>query len=153
MRRTSNQIAHWIATGFGSGYAPIAPGTAASAVALLLAWCCRGVTGWWSLLLVLVVIAVAIWSAEVARHAFDNPEDPSTIVVDEIAGIFLAMWGQPWTWATILIAFFGFRLLDVFKPWPIRRFERLPGGLGIVADDLAAGAGTWVLVTLLTRWS
>lgn len=152
MSPTTSNIARWIATGFGSGYAPFAPGTVASALALFLAWLCRGVAGWWSLLLVSAVIGIAIWSAEAARHAFDNPEDPSTIVVDEIAGIFLAMWGQPWTWGAVLVAFFGFRLLDVIKPWPIYRFERLPGGLGIVADDLAAGAGTWLLVALLTRW-
>jgi phosphatidylglycerophosphatase A len=100
----------------------------------------------------LLVTAAAIWAAdrEARRRQLD---DPGPIVIDEVAGQLLGLLvalplvgpvtGRPLVMCTIL-AFLLFRIFDVAKPWPIRRLERLPGGLGIVADDLAAGLITGI---------
>jgi phosphatidylglycerophosphatase A len=131
----------FIATGSGSGYAPIAPGTAGSAVGVgLWALCVQGPglsTGAMFALLV-VLTAVGIWAAGEAEKTFQKRDD-GRITVDEIAGQWLALALLPVSWEMALAAFLLFRLFDIWKPWPVRLAERLPGGLGVVADDLIAG--------------
>jgi phosphatidylglycerophosphatase A len=132
-----------IATVGGLGYFPIAPGTVGSAagVALYLV-----TTSWnWTaqLALIAAVSLVGIWaSTEAARHF--KREDPGAVVVDEVAGQLVTLFaiggvGLLLTWRGLLIGFFIFRALDIIKPYPANRFERLHGGLGIMADDLMAG--------------
>ncbi len=82
----------------------------------------------------------AIWASDVTAAA-GGRKDPGNIVVDEVLGQWLSLVGATTlNWKSWLGAFLLFRALDIAKPWPIRRFEALPGGTGIVADDLAAGA-------------
>ena len=138
----SNKVAAVLATWFGCGLAPVAPGTVASAGAIAIAWVLHEVFGWgrvhW-LAMVVVFIAPAIRAAgSVAREL--GVEDPGRVVMDEVLGQWLALIGAvsltPRAW---LLAFGLFRIFDIWKPYPVRRLERLPGGYGIVADDLAAG--------------
>jgi phosphatidylglycerophosphatase A len=87
----------------------------------------------------LVLLGPAIWSAtETARLL--NKEDPGLVVVDEVLGVWVTLLGAiALNWKSFTAAFVLFRIFDIWKPWPVRRFEELPDGTGIIADDLAAG--------------
>lgn len=134
--------AAWLyATGCGIGLCPKGPGTAGSLLGPML------VFGWQLLELkflagmIVAVISVFVGVAaagHTARRA--NCEDPGFIVCDEVAAFSIVFFATEVTWLTALVGFAWFRLFDIWKPWPIRRFERLPGGWGIMADDLVAGA-------------
>jgi phosphatidylglycerophosphatase A len=128
-----------LATGFGSGLSPAAPGTAGTAVAVpLAALALAGQGPQVHALAVVAVTAVAVWSAGVAAPRF-GLKDPGQIVVDEVAGFFVAMAFLPVTPVTLAAAFLLFRAFDIAKPPPCRQAEGFPGGIGIVADDLLAG--------------
>ncbi|MGD0133296.1 MAG: phosphatidylglycerophosphatase A [Bryobacteraceae bacterium] len=131
-----------IATWFGCGYAPKAPGTAGSLAALLIAialdWY-GGYGRWTLLLLTALLLAPGIWSAGVVAKRTNKP-DPQIVVVDEVIGQWITLAGAAtFNWKTYLAAFVLFRLLDMWKPAPARQFENFPGGWGIVADDVMAG--------------
>jgi phosphatidylglycerophosphatase A len=119
--------------------APLAPGTVGSAAALAIAWIFELRQG---LLAVLAIAAglTGVWASAHAIRAYGN-EDPPQVVVDEVAGMWLALSGATVLNPVSLLAGLAlFRLFDIWKPFPVRRLERLPGGYGIMADDLAAGA-------------
>ena len=138
------------ATALGAGYAPIAPGTFGSAVGLLL---------WWVLpasllaqsLAILVVFAVGCWSGTEAEHHFGR-SDPGQVVIDEVAGMLVTLYLVPVGWGGALLAFLLFRLSDIVKPYPANRLEGLPGGVGIMADDVMAGVYANVALRLCI-WS
>ena len=136
------RVATVIATWFGCGYAPVGPGTAGSLAALAIAFPLVRYAGWqplWFVALVLVGTAPSIWAADVTAHAL-NQKDPRVVVVDEVLGQWLALAGsKPLNLKSWLGAFILFRLFDIWKPVPVRNLEKLPGGTGIVADDLMAG--------------
>ena len=149
-----SNLAWAIATWFGCGYAPKAPGTAGSAAAIGIALLIDRDAAWrpgWYAILALVLTAPAMWAAgETARMA--RQKDPQLVVVDEVAGQWLALAGaRVLNWKTWLAAFLLFRLFDIWKPWPVRQLESLPGGIGIVADDLMAGLDA-ALVLLMAGW-
>ena len=131
-----------IATWFGCGYAPKAPGTAGSLAALLIAIALNWYGGygrWTLLLLTALLLAPGIWSAGVVAKRTNQP-DPQIVVVDEVIGQWITLAGAAtFNWKTYLAAFVLFRLLDMWKPAPARQFENFPGGWGIVADDAMAG--------------
>jgi phosphatidylglycerophosphatase A len=130
-------LATFLATGFGSGYSPVAPGTAGTLVAIPLAMLLPA--GFLAQALCLAVaIKLAVWSADAVAPSF-GLKDPGQIVVDEIAGYLVTVFMMPASWKLWLAGFLLFRLFDVWKPPPCRRLEALPGGTGIVADDLMAG--------------
>jgi len=142
-------VARWIATGGGLGYAPIAPGTVASLPPALLVWALAPHDAWLLAAAVLVTV-VGIWAAgREARRV--GLKDPSSIVVDEVAGMALALVGHPHTLGWTLGLFVLFRVMDVWKPFPIRRLEALPGGAGIVLDDLLAGVYASLVGALIYR--
>lgn len=139
-----------VTTVFGVGRLRPAPGTWGSAVAVPLAWALHGLGGFAALgLATLAVIALGLWA--VARDLPGRADpDPSEIVVDEVAGQWLALWpvslgamhtGAAFTalWPGILAGFVLFRLFDIWKPGPVGWAERLPGARGVMADDLVAG--------------
>ena len=137
-----NRLAEPIATWFGCGYFPAAPGTVGSAAAVAIAWALLRYAGWrplWFAGLAVAVSLPGIWAAsETARQR--KIEDPGLVVVDEVVGQWLALAGAATlNWKTLAAGFLLFRLFDIWKPWPVRQMERLPGGTGIVADDLMAG--------------
>ncbi len=137
-----------IATFFGVGFIPLAPGTVASAAAVCLyKWSLHRFALPVFLALIAAVLMVGIWASGRAAAAFGR-KDPRTIVIDEVAGQMTALVLCPADWVPLLIGFGLFRVFDIFKPFPIRRFERLPGGWGIMADDLAAGILSFLLLRL-----
>lgn len=138
----ASKLPRLVATWFGCGYSPVAPGTAGSAAALGIAILLREVAGWRPLYfagLALVLLAPAIYAAgETARQS--GMKDPGMVVVDEVLGQWIALAGaMTLNWQSYLAAFLLFRLFDIWKPPPVRQLEALPGGTGIVADDLMAG--------------
>ena len=136
------RIATVVATWFGCGYMPKAPGTAGSLAAIAVAWLLHHYTGlqWGSFAyLAMLLFPLAVWSADVVAKACGR-EDPQIVVVDEVVGQWMTLAGVArLNWKSWLAAFVLFRLFDMWKPFPVRRMERLPGGLGIVADDVIAG--------------
>jgi phosphatidylglycerophosphatase A len=153
MVATRNKLAWTLGTFFGSGYSPKAPGTAGSLAAVVVAWplAQAGLDRWGFLLLGLLLIAPGIWaSSVVARES--GRKDPHFVVVDEVVGQWITLAGAPRiTWFSLLLGFGLFRFFDILKPWPIRKFERFPGGTGIVLDDVAAGVAA-ALVLFAAGW-
>ncbi|GAB4312494.1 MAG: phosphatidylglycerophosphatase A [Candidatus Sumerlaeia bacterium] len=143
-----------LATGLGTGFSPVAPGTAGTALAAALLWLgadwwtAAGAAGQIILCTVLFFVAVAV---SFAGEAHFGKKDPGPVVIDEIVGYFVAMVALPATPLFLVTAFFVFRLLDVVKPWPARESQALAGGWGIVVDDVIAGAYT-ALCLHLARW-
>ncbi len=132
--------AHLIATWFGIGRAPVAPGTWGSAAALPFGWLMASWLGpIWLFAAAAVVFVVGWWSADVYAARFDA-EDPGEVVVDEVAGQLVALAVVPTDPVYYAAAFVLFRIADIWKPWPVSLAERrLGGGLGIMADDMLAG--------------
>ena len=131
------------------GYVPVAPGTFGSAAGLVLFAFIR-----WSgsmaieLGVIVLLLAIGIWSGNVAEKHFGKV-DPGPVVLDEVAGMLITLALIPVTLSGAIIGFLIFRLLDVVKPWPANRFEALPGGLGMMADDAMAGVYGNVAMRLL----
>ena len=132
------RLAVVLATAGGAGYVPVAPGTAGSAVGVLL----YALTWHWTLagqlVLLGLVSAVGVWASDQAARHFQR-DDPGPVVIDEVAGQLLTLIAAGGSVTGLIVGFLVFRLLDIVKPWPAGRFEDLPGGLGIMADDLMAG--------------
>lgn len=129
----------------GVGYAPVAPGTAASALTAGLLWLLppsRPAL----VVFVVVVTAAGTWAADVAERALGR-KDPGAIVIDEVAGMALSVLLLPRTAGVLLAAFVLFRVFDVVKPYPANALQRLRGGAGVMLDDLVAGV--YALVVLL----
>jgi phosphatidylglycerophosphatase A len=144
--RLVSLAARVVATGGGSGYAPVAPGTAGSAVGLLLFWPLSWLPlGWQIGATVVVFVLGTLAASEVATQV--GLKDPGIVVVDEVVGMWISLLFLPLTPITAALGFFLFRLMDVLKPWPARDFERFPGGWGIMTDDVMAG----VYANLLLR--
>jgi len=135
-----------VATFFFLGYCPLVPGTVASLVAALIYffWLHAVPVPIYGVL-VLGLTAAAIASSSVQARAM-NLRDPRIIVVDEVCGQFVALSLVPALPVNVLAGFVLFRIFDILKPFSIRRLERLPGGWGIVVDDLAAGACSAILL-------
>lgn len=129
---------------------PIAPGLAGTLGAIPLYLAIRPL-GWPAVAgAALVLTAIGVWAAGVVEREL-AVKDPQIICIDEVAGVFVTWTAAPSSWTGLLIGVVLFRLFDQFKPWPARLAERrLPGGFGVVGDDVAAGL--WgVLVLLVMR--
>ena len=132
-----DRLALLISTVGGVGHAPLAPGTVASALTALA----LGVLSPSRLALVvflLAVILVGTWAAQEAERSLGG-KDPGAIVVDEVAGMALAVLTVPLTPAVLIAGFVLFRVFDIVKPYPANALQRLPGGVGVMIDDLVAG--------------
>ena len=131
-----------LATWFGCGYSPWAPGSVGSAAAVLLAACIEiyfGAGRRVLFALILILMAPAIWSATHAARLFGKT-DPGAVVIDEVLGQWTTLLGASAKgWKALLAGFLLFRLFDIWKPWPVRNLEKLPQGAGIVMDDISAG--------------
>ena len=142
-----SRVVFFLATGGYVGRVPVAPGTfgslAALPLSLLLAQMHPGRSG----CVVILFILLAIGISQAAERLLAR-KDPGCIVIDEMAGILVTFWGLPFSPLWALSGFVVFRVLDILKPWPIRQLEqRIAGGAGVVADDVAAG----ILGNLLLR--
>ena len=127
-----------LSTCFGIGFFPVAPGTVTSVVAVI-AYVFIPALQSTPLLLSLVIIAlvVGIWTGRIMEEEYGN--DPSIVTIDELAGQWLALAALPSGLVPVLLSLAFFRLFDIAKPGPVDSAQRLPGGLGIMADDLLAG--------------
>ena len=152
MRRAIDAAATLVATGLGSGFSPVAPGTAGSLVglALFVPLAHRP----WPVQLGAAVAVTLVGALAGGRLAtLVGRKDPGLVVVDEVAGQWITLLALPLTPIVALSGFLLFRAMDIVKPWPARDLERLPGGWGIMADDVAAGIYAHLLLRLgLAVW-
>lgn len=148
------RVARALATWFGCGLSPFAPGTAGSAGALAIAVALHAWAGfgrWHFLALAAVFFFPAVWAAGEAACAA-KVKDPGFVVIDEVLGQWISLAGAAaLDWKTALAAFVLFRLFDIWKPFPVRQLESLPGGWGINADDIMAGVYA-ALVLFAAGW-
>ena len=132
-------IALLLGTGFGAGFFPVAPGTAGTLlVGLPLAWALGSIAPWAGIVGAAALFLAGLPVGSECERILGRP-DPPQVVLDEVAGMLVAvLWLDP-TWPAWLGGFLLFRLFDVWKPWPVSRAERLRGGMGIMLDDVIAG--------------
>lgn len=159
MAKTSKTLWAWTAgTFFGAGLGKPGPGTWGSVAATLL-WVLAAGFGHLSPLQIavtsgtgaLLALCIGIPAATiVARES--GREDPGHVVVDEVCGQWIALAASPVNWPHILLALLLFRAFDIIKPWPARSLERLPGGTGIMLDDVAAGIYALLVFLLIHHW-
>jgi phosphatidylglycerophosphatase A len=162
-RRRPARAALWeaVATVGPIGRLPGAPGSFASVAAIPLAWALHAAGGFWLMGPATVAIAALGWYATVvvlAERGAGPEADPEEIVVDEVAGMMLALWPlslgltilgsgpEVFPWPGWVAGFLVFRFLDIAKPWPVSAFDRMHGARGVMLDDLAAGAITAILM-------
>ena len=135
-----------LATFFYAGYLPLAPGSMAS---LAGAGICILLRSSFNLYLLLFVIISAIGFAVSGKmEKMQNDKDPSCVVIDEVAGSFIAFFMLPATWPVFITAYFLFRAFDMFKIFPANKFESFGGSLGIMSDDLVAGLYTNLIMNM-----
>ena len=148
----ADRLMVFVATGFGAGYSPIAPGTAGTLVAVPLFLALARLDPWLQALTTLAFVGLAIHAANRAWHYFGASDD-QRIVSDEIAGYFVTMLLVTPTLKTVVAGFVLFRALDILKPWPASYFDKkVHNGLGNVMDDVAAALWGRALMALLV-WS
>ncbi len=149
MFRLVNALVKILATAFGAGYSPIAPGTCGTAVTVPLVWALSSLPWWQWALVSLLITAVAIPIAHRADAIWGH--DSRRIVIDEVAGYCITMIPVArGHWAPLAVGFVVFRLFDIVKPPPVRWIDnQVGGGLGVVLDDAAAGVFGAVVMALL----
>ena len=142
-----NRLAVLLATSLGAGYFPVAPGTAGSAVGVVIYLLTRHRSAPEQIGRLAVISVVGVWAASVAARHFGR-DDPGPVVIDEVAGQLLTLLLTGVGVGGAIVGFCLFRVLDIFKPWPARQFESLHGGLGIMADDLMVAVYGNLLIRL-----
>jgi phosphatidylglycerophosphatase A len=143
-------VAFVLATWFGLGFSPIAPGTVGTIAALPLYFALRGGGPIAILVAAIALMFAGIWAAGiVAEHT--GKHDPQIVVVDEVAGVLVALAFAPHGFKGVATAVIAFRIFDMTKPFPARAAERLPGGWGIVIDDIVAGIWAALFTTITSQ--
>ena len=142
-----------IATFFGAGRLKPGPGTWGSLATVLLwalaIWRIPVARQVWATIIAAVVVTLIGIPAATLVARGSGSKDPQSVVIDEVAGQLVALIAVPLAWKTFLAGFILFRVFDIWKPFPIRRLERLPEGTGIVVDDLGAGLYALAVMHLL----
>lgn len=146
----ARKAAYALATWFGCGLSPVAPGTVGTLGALPLFLVVRSGGPLAVLAAALVVTVIGVWSSSIVTRT-SGIEDPQLVVIDEVAGVLIALAAAPPGARGIAAAVILFRIFDMTKPFPARRAERLRGGWGIVLDDVVAGIQAAVVVIALAR--
>jgi phosphatidylglycerophosphatase A len=147
-------LLRFLAAGLGTGYVPLAPGTAGSLLAIPLYLALGGPTASLSLLLSAgaLLTLVGLWACHEGELAWGH--DPSRVVIDEVAGqywtLVIAATAHP---LGLFIAFLLFRLFDIWKPWLIDKLQNLPGAWGVMCDDLLAGVVGGLILRLAIEFS
>lgn len=147
-----------VATFFGAGWGKPGPGTYGSVAAVLL-WAAfamgahpnSAVLTYGLVIGIVGSVALGVPAATIAARE-SGRKDPGFVVIDEVAGQWIALLGSPADWRHALIALVLFRLFDITKPFPVRQLEKLPEGWGIVFDDVAAGLYAWGVAALIRIW-
>jgi phosphatidylglycerophosphatase A len=145
--------ANLFALGFGSGLAPKAPGTFGTLAALPIYWLLlQPLSLPWLLTVVVVSFILGIWFCGAAAEKLGVHDHPG-IVWDEFVGLWISCIALPSGWLWLLAAFVLFRFFDILKPWPIRWLDsKVPGGLGIMVDDVLAGLFALALLQIAAVW-
>jgi len=138
VERVGVLVANVVSTAFGAGYSPIAPGTAGSAVGLVLFVAVHRLPAAGQIAAVVLGFLGGVVAATATARAVGR-KDPGLVVWDEVIGMWASLALLPLTWWTAIMGFLLFRIMDIVKPYPARDLERLPDGWGIMADDLMAG--------------
>jgi phosphatidylglycerophosphatase A len=150
MMKMKNKFAHWIATCGPVGRMKCVPGTMGSLVGVLLIIACQN--QFILLILFFIVLFTGIWSSSLAAQE-TGEKDPPQVVIDEVCGIMISFLLIPLSWPRLLVGFTLFRFFDIAKPFPVRALERLPGGFGVVSDDLMAGLYANILLEILIHYA
>ena len=144
-------LANIIATFFYVGLIPKAPGTFGTLAAIPLFYALSFTPLYLYLILTVVIVLIAVWGSAIAEEIYSK-HDPNQVVVDEVCGYLVTMILVPVTVSNIFLGFLLFRLFDIAKPYPVRKFESLPGGWGVVIDDVAAGVYACITLHILGYW-
>jgi phosphatidylglycerophosphatase A len=144
----NEKLITFLATGFYSGLSPIAPGTAGTLVGVVICLLCLPIPWILRLIIVFALFALSIYVAGQAENIYQKKDD-QRIVIDEIIGLQITMLPVAINGLNLCAGFVLFRIFDILKPFPIRNLQALPGGWGVVIDDVAAGiyaaAALWLL--------
>ncbi|MBI4387935.1 MAG: phosphatidylglycerophosphatase A [Candidatus Omnitrophica bacterium] len=140
---------------FYLGRSPWFPGTVGSAAGLalivLINWLGGGKASLVHLAAVIVLFALGLQSSRsYVQEKLNN--DPQEVVIDEVLGIFVTFLGMPIHWKSLLFGFVFFRVLDIWKPYPIKKLEKIPNGWGVMLDDVLAGVYANVILQILLRF-
>lgn len=145
----SDKIIKMLSTWFYVGNLPVAPGTAASAVGVVIAIICSSSMALYIFITLIVTILGFMVSGKM--EAILGQKDPGCIVIDEVAGVMIAFFLLPLTPVVIITAFFLFRAFDMFKIYPVNKFEQLEGSTGVMMDDVIAGLYTNIVMQFAIR--
>jgi phosphatidylglycerophosphatase A len=145
----NDRVARFCATFFHIGDLPVAPGSAASAAALAVAYFVHS----WPVLYIAVGVLFTVigFMASGQVEKLIGKKDPGCIVIDEAAGIMISFLFIPMTWPVMLTGFFLFRAFDMFKIYPANKFEAMGGSYGIMMDDVMAGIYTNIVLQIAVR--
>jgi phosphatidylglycerophosphatase A len=149
LQKIRDKLVVLLATGCYAGYVPKVPGTAGSLVAIPLCYLISRFSPTQATLFIILFMGLAVWVSGEAERLF-NKKDSSQIVIDEMAGMSVTLFIVPWTVTSVVVGFLLFRIMDIVKPFPIRRLEsELSGGWGVVGDDLLAGIYAQVVLRVV----
>ena len=136
----------FLATGFYSGYSPVAPGTVGSLVLLLILWFSPALSVINHIVGFCLIFFIGVWSS--TKVAQKTGKDPSIVVIDEMAGMWIPLSICPKSVLSYFFAFLLFRFFDIVKPFPIKTSEKLPNGWGVMMDDVLAGVYSILIIGL-----
>jgi len=144
----NEKLITFLATGFYSGLSPFAPGTAGTLVGVLICLLCLPMPLILRLLFVLALLALSFYVAGEAEKIYQKKDD-QRIVIDEVIGLQITMLPVAINGLNLCAGFVLFRIFDILKPFPVRNLQKLPGGWGVVADDVGAGIYAGVILFVL----
>ena len=140
-----------LATGFGVGYSPVAPGTLGTLIAVVVYYFFSNILSPVYEITLVGFFFLSVWISENAERFFGKRDD-QRIIIDEVIGFLITMLWVPKTILFVIIGFFLFRFFDILKPFPIRRLEKgFKGGFGVVLDDVVAGVYANIMIRLIYR--
>jgi phosphatidylglycerophosphatase A len=141
-----------LVTGFYTGYIPVVPGTAGSLIGVALYLGVSRLPWYFYLLILIGLFFLGVGASNQATIHFFKERDSRRIVIDEICGLLVTMFLIPLSIKLIIIGFLIFRFVDILKPPPLRRIEELPGGWGIMTDDILAGVYSNLILRAVMVW-
>jgi len=148
-----NHFFLFLATGFGVGYSPVAPGTLGTLIAIPVYYFLSEIPSPLYEITLIGFFFLSVWVSENAERLFGKKDD-QRIVIDEIIGFLITMLWVPKTIRFVMIGFFLFRFFDILKPFPIRHVEkRFKGGFGVVLDDVAAGVYSNIILQIISYFT
>ena len=150
INNTREKVLKIYCTFFYAGYVPFGPGTFGTLGAVIPFYFIAGLTPPFYLITILFFTAISI---KITNHCikYYNEEDPGEIVIDEVCGYLFTMFMLPFNWFNVLSGILIFRILDIIKPYPVRKAENLRDGYGIILDDVLAGIYSNIIIHLINR--